>query len=171
MAGARRGQRCAQRGVAGVLHPDRVARLQQHPQHQVDRLLRAGRHHHLVGVAAHRAGGAEVGGDRLAQRPRALRVAIAEQRRVGACRRRRRVRLRQTDWERSSQPVRPVLKGRVEGCGEAGSGRKRSVEAGTAAGAAGGGAGAASSPSGSSAETWVPAPTRPVTKPSASNWS
>ena len=67
-------QRAAHARVAGFLHPHRVAGVDQHPRHQVERLLRPGNDHDLVRGARHRPGGAEILRDRLAQGPIAGRV-------------------------------------------------------------------------------------------------
>ena len=82
-AGTGGGQCRAHRWVARVLQPDPVTRFDQHAQHQVDRLLGAGGHHHLFGLAAHRPAGAQIAGDGLAQRRRSRRIRIAQPRRVG----------------------------------------------------------------------------------------
>ena len=53
--------------VARLLHPDRVARIDQHAGGEVERLLRAGSDDHLVGPAEHGARHGEIVGDGLAQ--------------------------------------------------------------------------------------------------------
>jgi hypothetical protein len=65
--GPQGGQQPPRRPVPGRLHRDPVAGLQQHPGHQVDRLLGAVGDHHLAGAGLHRPGGADVAGDGLAQ--------------------------------------------------------------------------------------------------------
>ena len=68
---------------ARVLHPDRVARVEEDPRGEVDGLLRACDDDHLVGRARHAAAGDEIGGDRLAELRQPLRPPVVEE----ACRR------------------------------------------------------------------------------------
>ena len=65
---AERAEGVARRRVAGVLDGDDVTRRQQHPRHQVDRLLAAARDQHVLGVRAHPARDTDVPGDRGPQR-------------------------------------------------------------------------------------------------------
>jgi hypothetical protein len=75
----RAGERAARADIAGVLDPGIIAGVEQHARGQIEPLLRAGDHHHLLGVAAHAARGAQVLGDLLAQRAVAGRLAVAQQ--------------------------------------------------------------------------------------------
>jgi hypothetical protein len=61
--GPQRGHQPPRRAVAGALDRDPVARGQQHPGHQVDRLLGAVGHHDLLGAGLDAAGQADVAGD------------------------------------------------------------------------------------------------------------
>ena len=74
--GSERPQQPSRRPVPGRLHGDPVAWLQQHPGHQVDRLLGAVGDHDVPGVGLHPAGQADVAGDRLAQGRVAGGVAV-----------------------------------------------------------------------------------------------
>ncbi|VVJ18542.1 Uncharacterised protein [Amycolatopsis camponoti] len=69
--------------VAGFFDGHPVTRRNQHPAEQVEGLLRPLRDEHVVGVGAHRAGHADVAGDRRAQagvpgRIRVVRDAVTE---------------------------------------------------------------------------------------------
>jgi hypothetical protein len=72
-------ERALRAEVAGLLDPDRVARVGQDARGEVEGLLRAGDDDHLLGVAAHGARRAEVAGDGLAQRRVAGGVAVVEE--------------------------------------------------------------------------------------------
>ena len=69
-----------------VLEPHAVAGIEQHRADQRERLLRAADDEDLLGVAADAAIGAQVRGDRLAQRRVAERFAVAHARRCGCAR-------------------------------------------------------------------------------------
>ena len=56
-------------GIAGILHPRPIPRVEQQAADQVEALLGAGDHHDLVGVALRAPSGPDVGGDRLAKDP------------------------------------------------------------------------------------------------------
>ena len=71
-----RGEHPAHRPVAGVLHGDPLARFEQDPGDQVDRLLAAAGDEDVVGHCPHRAGDADVPGDRGPQRADAGRVDV-----------------------------------------------------------------------------------------------
>ena len=66
----------ADAGVAGVFHQHLVARVQQQPRDQVDRLLRARAHHHLRRIAADAARGPQPQRDGAAQIGVARRVQV-----------------------------------------------------------------------------------------------
>ncbi len=118
-ARARPEQRAAGAEVAGVLDPDRVAGVEEHPRRQVERPLRSGDDNHLLRRAAHAARRAEVGGERLAQRAVARGILVGEQPGQGAARAacqdpgphvvRKGVERRGADPERALlHPVRPI---------------------------------------------------------------
>src|SRR5881628_2996323 len=64
-----RALKCRSRaGVSRVLHPNRFARIEQRFGTEIQRLLRSGRNHHLVGVAANGARPRDVIADGFPQR-------------------------------------------------------------------------------------------------------
>ncbi len=66
--GPGRGKGMAQRRIAGVFHSHYgLARRDQHARDQVEGLLRAGGHDHVVGAAGYRARERDVAGNRFAQ--------------------------------------------------------------------------------------------------------
>ena len=65
-----------------VFDPHGVAGLDQHFQHQIDRLLRAGDDHDLRGIAFHPTRRPQIARHRRAQRQRAARVAVAKPLRI-----------------------------------------------------------------------------------------
>ncbi|MNH09291.1 hypothetical protein D3C79_687410 [compost metagenome] len=73
------GLQCNTRGdVPGILHPHAVLRIEQQHAQQVERLLRAGHDHHLLGAAIDATRIEDVLGDRCAKRLQALQLAIAQ---------------------------------------------------------------------------------------------
>ena len=77
--GAVRREEQLRQPVAGLLDGDPVARLEQHAAQQVERLLRALGDEHVVGAGAHRAGDADVPGDRRAQARVPARVGVVRE--------------------------------------------------------------------------------------------
>ena len=72
----RRAQRGARAGIARLLDRHAVAAPKQHRGGQAQRRLRAGDDQHLLGLAAHGARGAQMLGDRGAQRHQPGRIAV-----------------------------------------------------------------------------------------------
>ena len=75
---AGRTQRRAHRPPSRILHPRGVARIEKEPRHEIDAVLRAVHHEHLIRRASHAARGHHVLRDRLAQRRIAAHVREAE---------------------------------------------------------------------------------------------
>ena len=71
-------QRGAHAGVPGVLHPGGVAGLEEQAGHEVQALLRAGHHEHLIRVGVDTPRRSHVRGDGFAQGTVTLDVAVAE---------------------------------------------------------------------------------------------
>ena len=77
---ARRDEGAGRAEIAGILHPHRVARIEQRPCREIHALLRAGSDNHLAAAAAHAARCGQVRGDRRAQLGQAARIAVGERR-------------------------------------------------------------------------------------------
>ncbi len=75
---AGRDQGAARAGVAGLLHPGLVARVEQQLTQEIHRALGAGHYEHLVGVALGPASRPHVIGDCLTQRWEACGLAVVE---------------------------------------------------------------------------------------------
>ena len=73
------GEGAAGAGISGVLHPDRVARIGQHPCDEVERRLGAAQHDHLIRAALHAPRDAEIVCNGLAQPGMPGDVVVAEE--------------------------------------------------------------------------------------------
>jgi hypothetical protein len=71
-AAAGGGQDDALEGIAGLLDPNGVSRIKEHAGRDIERLLRPGDHHDLIGLTFDAASSAEIIADRIAE---ALRTA------------------------------------------------------------------------------------------------
>jgi hypothetical protein len=120
--------------IAGLLDPDRVARVEQHPGGEVERLLGTGDDEDLLRLAAHGAGGAEIGGQRLAQGPKPA-GSLPIRSRLGGLRQVLASRRAQSSKGNRASSGRPGAKalGRFSGCGRAVSLRPRAEGPGGAA--------------------------------------
>jgi len=71
-------ERPAHSPITWIFHPGRIAGIEQNPRRQIECLLRAIGHNHLVGSAAHRPRQAQILRDCLPQRPVTGGIAIGE---------------------------------------------------------------------------------------------
>ena len=77
---AREHERRLRAEIAGLLHPDRVARVDEQPRQEVEGALSAGGDDHLLGSAAHAASGVQVVRDFVAETRIAENVVGSKQR-------------------------------------------------------------------------------------------